>query len=174
MWFPNNTWIVSPSSGPRSILKVKAKVIPRKLQPWQAYHALTYESHWKSSVNTAWAEYKDKWAAEHPGDKKPPKMHFQIMVDFINSHTRPPTLTLSLIIRIIISLTLKGLTHSLFYRASHFTFERLHHCNHPELSTLLYAQIFEMHKIQRDSIIFYLQFVISDKLNDLFVSLSKS
>ena len=42
-----------------------------------------YESHWKSSVNTAWAEYKDKWAAEHPGDEKPPKMRFQIMVDFI-------------------------------------------------------------------------------------------
>ena len=83
MWFHNNTWIVSPSSGARGVLKVKAKVVPRKLQPWQAYHALTYESRWKSSVNTAWAEYKDAWVAEHPGDEKPPKTRFQIMVDFI-------------------------------------------------------------------------------------------
>ena len=82
-WFPNNTRIVSPSSAGRGVLKVKAKVIPRKLQPWQAYHALTYESRWKSSVNTAWNDYKEAWAAEHPDDKKPPKNRFQIMVDFM-------------------------------------------------------------------------------------------
>ena len=74
---------MSPSSGARGVLKVKAKVILRKLQPWQAYHALTYESRWKSSVNTAWIEYKEAWAAEHPNDKKPPKNRFQIMVDFM-------------------------------------------------------------------------------------------
>jgi len=42
-----------------------------------------YKSRWKSSVNTAWNDYKEAWAAEHPDDKKPPKNHFQIMVDFM-------------------------------------------------------------------------------------------
>jgi len=82
-WFPNNTRIVSPSSAARGILKVKAKVILRKLQPWQAYHVLTYESRWKSSINAAWNDYKETWAAEHPEDKKPLKNRFQIMVDFM-------------------------------------------------------------------------------------------
>jgi hypothetical protein len=56
--------------------------MPKKLQLWQAYQALTYEDRWKPDVNTAWAEYKAAWEAEHP-DEKPPKTRFQIMVDFI-------------------------------------------------------------------------------------------
>ena len=73
---------MSPSSGARGILKVKPKAMPKKLQPWQAYHALTYESRWKADVNTAWAEYKTTWTAEH-SDKKPEKTRFEIMVDFM-------------------------------------------------------------------------------------------
>ena len=73
---------MSSSSGARGILKVKPKAMPRKLQPWQAYHALTYESRWKPDVNTTWAEYKAAWAAEHK-DEKPPKTRFQVMVDFM-------------------------------------------------------------------------------------------
>ena len=52
------------------------------LQPWQAYHALTYETRWKSDVNTVWSNYKSNWAAENPKEK-PPKNRFQIMIEFM-------------------------------------------------------------------------------------------
>jgi O6-methylguanine-DNA--protein-cysteine methyltransferase len=56
---------------------------PRILQPWQAYHALTYQSQWKPQVDTAWSEYKETWMAEHGSDEKPEKGRFQIMVEFM-------------------------------------------------------------------------------------------
>jgi hypothetical protein len=64
------------------ILNVKPKAQPKKLQSWQAYHVLTYESKWNPDVNTAWTDYKNTWAAEHPNEK-PPKNRFQIMVEFM-------------------------------------------------------------------------------------------
>jgi hypothetical protein len=67
------------------VLKVKSTPPPpRKLQPWQAYHALTYESRWKPHVDQAWIDYKKAWEDEHP-DRKPEKKRFQIMVEFMKA-----------------------------------------------------------------------------------------
>jgi hypothetical protein len=55
---------------------------PRKLQPWQAYQALTYESRWKPHVDQAWTDYKKAWEDEHP-ERKPEKSRFQIMIEFM-------------------------------------------------------------------------------------------
>ena len=68
------------ASTDHSILKVKAK--PKMLQSWQAYHALTYQTKWKSFVQERWSAYQTEWASEHP-DEKPPKGRFQIMVEFM-------------------------------------------------------------------------------------------
>jgi len=70
------------SNATARVLSVKPKGQPKKLQLWQAYHALTYESRWKPDVDTAWSEYKDAWEAEHPNEK-PPKNRFQIMIEFM-------------------------------------------------------------------------------------------
>lgn len=78
-WFPNNMRSLTNTG----VLKVKLKAQPRKLQPWQAYHALTYESQWKTEVNAAWMAYKNTWMAEHPAEEKPPKNRFQIMIEFM-------------------------------------------------------------------------------------------
>jgi hypothetical protein len=59
-----------------AVLKVKPMPKSRKLQPWQAYHALTYESKWKPHIDTAWTNYKKAWADEHPDKKTPPKNQF--------------------------------------------------------------------------------------------------
>jgi hypothetical protein len=77
-WFHNNTRSMNSSA----VLNIKPKQQPRMLQPWQAYHALTYETRWKSDVNIAWSNYKDNWAAEHPKEKLP-KNRFQIMIEFM-------------------------------------------------------------------------------------------
>lgn len=61
---------------------MKSAPQPRKLQSWQAYHALTYESRWKPHVNQAWEDYKNTWESEHP-NVKPEKGRFQIMVEFM-------------------------------------------------------------------------------------------
>jgi hypothetical protein len=66
--------------GAHSILKVKAK--PKMLQLWQAYHALTYETKWKSVIQELWDTYHKEWIAEHPNEK-PPKTRFQIMFEFM-------------------------------------------------------------------------------------------
>jgi hypothetical protein len=79
-WFPNNTRNVAPGS--LGILKIERKPQPRILQPWQAYQALTYESRWKPEVDAAWSTYKNVWLTEHP-EEKPPKIRFQIMIEFI-------------------------------------------------------------------------------------------
>lgn len=86
-WFPNNTR-TAPSAG---ILKIKPKTQPRMLQPWQAYHALTYKSWWKTEVNMAWSAYKNAWAAEHPAEEKPQKNRFQIMVEFMREKFKMET-----------------------------------------------------------------------------------
>lgn len=75
---------MTSSGGASDVLKVKPPTAPRKLQPWQAYHALTYHSHWKPHVDAAWAEYTKAWALEHP-DEKPGKGRFQIMVEFMKT-----------------------------------------------------------------------------------------
>jgi hypothetical protein len=79
-WFPNNTRNIMPGS--LGILKIKPKTQQKMLQPWQAYHALTYETRWKTEVNMAWSTYKNTWLAEHP-EEKPPKNWFQIMIEFM-------------------------------------------------------------------------------------------
>jgi len=68
---------VTSGGGAHDILKVKPPTLPRKLQPWQAYHVLTYHSQWKLHVDAA-------WALEHP-DEKPEKGRFQIMVEFMKA-----------------------------------------------------------------------------------------
>jgi hypothetical protein len=73
---------VSSNAGARGVLNIKPKGQPKKLQPWQAYHALTYESRWKDDVCTAWSDYKKEWVAEHPNET-PPKTRFQIMIEFM-------------------------------------------------------------------------------------------
>ena len=65
-------------------MKLKDKSQPKTLQPWQAYHALTYESHWKPHVDTAWTEYQKAWKSEHL-NVKPEKSRFQIMVEFMKA-----------------------------------------------------------------------------------------
>lgn len=70
--------------GARDVLKVKSPPQPRKLQAWQAYHALTYESKWKPHVNEAWTTYKEKWQSENP-NKKPEKTRLEIMVEFMRA-----------------------------------------------------------------------------------------
>lgn len=51
-------------------LKMKKK---RVKQAWQAYHVMTYEKKWKAVIDTEWAAYIAKWAAEHPGEECPTK-----------------------------------------------------------------------------------------------------
>ena len=52
------------------------------LQPWQAYHALTYTSKWKADIDEKWEIYCKEWVSEHP-NSKPPKTRFQIMAEFM-------------------------------------------------------------------------------------------
>ena len=67
------------------VLKLKSMPPPpRKLQPWQAYHALTYKSQWKPHVDQAWTDYKKAWEDEHP-EGKLEKTRFQIMVEFMKA-----------------------------------------------------------------------------------------
>jgi hypothetical protein len=78
-WFHNKSRAVN---GTHDILKVNPAPRPKKLQAWQAYHALTYRSQWKPHVDTAWSEYQKAWKAEH-STEKPEKNRFQIMVEFM-------------------------------------------------------------------------------------------
>jgi hypothetical protein len=78
-WFHNKSRAVN---GTHEILKVNQASRPKKLQPWQAYHALTYRSLWKTHIDTAWSEYQRAWSDEHPSEK-PEKSRFQIMVEFM-------------------------------------------------------------------------------------------
>jgi hypothetical protein len=82
-WFHNHTRTLARTRGTSSnqgVLNFKLK--PKILQGWQAYHALTYETQWKTEVDKTWAEYKTKWESEHP-DEKPAKTRFEVMNDFI-------------------------------------------------------------------------------------------
>jgi hypothetical protein len=65
-------------------VNLKSMTPPRKLQPWQAYHLLTYESRWKPHVDQAWTDYKKAWEYEHPSEM-PEKKRFQIMVEFMKA-----------------------------------------------------------------------------------------
>ena len=62
-------------------MKVKQ---PCKLQAWQAYQALTYESRWKKHVNKGWDEYKQTWKKEHP-EVPIDKNRFVFMVEFMKA-----------------------------------------------------------------------------------------
>jgi hypothetical protein len=72
------------ANGARDVLKIKSPPQLRKLQAWQAYHALTYESKWKPHVNKAWTTYKEVWVAEH-GNEKPEKSRLEVMVEFMKA-----------------------------------------------------------------------------------------
>ena len=61
-------------------MKIKSK--PKMLQPWQAYHALTYKSKWKIVIDEKWDTYRTEWLSEHP-NSKPPKTRLQIMAEFM-------------------------------------------------------------------------------------------
>ena len=39
------------------------------LQEWQVYHAMTYETQWKTIIEVEWEQYKSTWEAEKPGEK---------------------------------------------------------------------------------------------------------
>jgi len=90
-WFHNNTrTVASGIGGARDILKVKPPPRARKLQPWQAYYALNYESQWKPHINAVWSEYKTAWTTEHPNEK-PEKSRFQIMIEFMKQKFKEET-----------------------------------------------------------------------------------
>ena len=83
-WFHNNTHLLTSNAGSSGdILKMVAK--PKMLQCWQAYHALTYETKWKSHIDKEWAKYKMEWELENPS-VKPPKNRFTIMVEFVKEN----------------------------------------------------------------------------------------
>jgi hypothetical protein len=69
---------------------VKPPPRARKLQPWQAYYALTYESQGKPHINAVWSEYKTAWTTEHPNEK-PEKSRFQIMIEFMKQKFKEET-----------------------------------------------------------------------------------
>jgi len=52
------------------------------LQPWQAYHGLTYENKWKEEINQSWEEYTTIWAKENPGQPLI-KTRFEFMNAFV-------------------------------------------------------------------------------------------
>lgn len=52
------------------------------MQPWQAYHALTYESKWKAVIDQKWEEYNIEWAKEQP-EQPLVKTQFEFMNAFI-------------------------------------------------------------------------------------------
>jgi hypothetical protein len=60
------------------------------LQDWQAYHALTYETQWKTHIDKEWARYKNDWELQNP-TVKPPKTRFTIMVEFIKEKFKNET-----------------------------------------------------------------------------------
>jgi len=62
-----------------AILKLNKK---RKLQPWQAYHSLTYESKWKEEIDHKWGDFVAAWSNDHPGQPVN-KTRFEFMNTFI-------------------------------------------------------------------------------------------
>jgi hypothetical protein len=87
-WFHNNTRLLTSNTGPSGILKVKAR--PKMLQDWQAYHALTYETQWKTHIDKEWARYKMEWELQNQSEK-PPKNRFTIMVEFMKDKFKNET-----------------------------------------------------------------------------------
>ena len=61
------------SVGSRGLLKVKTESKPRKMLPWQAYYALTYQSRWKPHVDKLYKdycwEYEEKYGKTGSVDK---------------------------------------------------------------------------------------------------------
>jgi hypothetical protein len=39
------------------------------LQEWQVYHAMTYDTQWKTVIDEEWEKYKSAQEAEKPGEK---------------------------------------------------------------------------------------------------------
>jgi len=52
------------------------------LQPWQAYHALTYESKWKHKIDCQWEALTAAWDKDNPGIPRT-KTRFEFMNTFI-------------------------------------------------------------------------------------------
>ena len=77
-WFHNHTR--THTLGTNAVLKVKAK--SKKLQPWQAYQALMYESQWKKDIDKAWVNYLAMWTVKNT-DEKPPITRLVFLMQFM-------------------------------------------------------------------------------------------
>lgn len=69
----------SGTSSSTGTLKLKKK---RKLQAWQAYHALTYESKWKPIINSEYTQYVMDWTSTGP-EHLSPMSRFAFMNNFM-------------------------------------------------------------------------------------------
>ena len=87
-WFHNHTRPPTTGSGARGLLKMKGK--PKVLQEWQVYHTLTYETQWKTIVDEEWAEYKNTWEAERPGEELD-ETRFTFMASFMRNKYKEET-----------------------------------------------------------------------------------
>jgi len=79
-WFHNNNRSLTSTTGARGVIKIKGK--PKKLQDWQVYQHLTYESQWKTEINKGWDECQKAWMEAHP-DEKMKMTRFEYMNTFI-------------------------------------------------------------------------------------------
>lgn len=69
------------------LLKMKKK---RVQQAWQAYHSMTYETKWKSTINEQWAERTKEWKKNNP-DTKMKETRFTFMNNFIKEKFKNET-----------------------------------------------------------------------------------
>jgi hypothetical protein len=54
----------------------------KKLQEWQVYHTMTYETQWKTVIDEEWEKYKSAREAEKPGEELDEK-RFTFMASFM-------------------------------------------------------------------------------------------
>ena len=80
-WFHNHTRGSTSGSGHRGVLKITQ---PRLRQEWQVYQTMSYESKWKTVIDSEWEAYKKKWNEENPGVKVP-QGRFAFMNSFLKS-----------------------------------------------------------------------------------------
>lgn len=72
----------SSTSTPASSFGTLSLKKKQKLQAWQAYHLLTYETQWKPVIDKEWAELCTEWEKLHP-DEKIPQTWFAFMNKFM-------------------------------------------------------------------------------------------
>lgn len=61
-------------------LKLRKK---RKMQAWQAYHTMTYESKWKAEIDREWKAYCERWEQSEHAEGEQAETRFNFMNTFI-------------------------------------------------------------------------------------------